>query len=367
MLRIELDQAAGPAYQQIVDQVKAARAHGELRPGERLPTVRALAAQLGLNRNTVAHAYQLLREQGLAVGQAGGGTCVAEEGGAGLAAAERLRGLLEPAVRDALAIGMAPPEIDALVRQAVQRWQPPAPDSGRAGRGESLVRFLGSHDFCLDVLARRMREVDPHTRLSWAPVGSTAGLLALGRGTADLAGVHLLDPATGDYNRPAVSRLLPAVEVQLVTLVHREQGLLVRRGNPLGLREAADLARPDVRVAMRQAGSGTSVLLEHLLARYGLTLAQVRRLDRELATHLAVAAAVASGAADVGLGVRAAARALDLEFVPLAVERYDLAFRCADQGAPWLAALLEALASPALRFDIEALEGYDASRTAWFQ
>jgi putative molybdopterin biosynthesis protein len=115
----------------------------------------------------------------------------------------------------------------------------------------------------------------------------------------------------------------------------------------------------------RLLGSGTRALLEHLLSLHELTLAAVAHPIREVTTHLAVAAAVASGAADVGLGVRAAARALDLDFVSLVSERFDLAFRRADEGAPWLATLFEVLASPAFRADIETLEGYDATHTAW--
>jgi molybdate-binding protein/DNA-binding transcriptional regulator YhcF (GntR family) len=357
-LPIAVSPAAGPIYEQIVEQISAACRRGDLPPGARLPTVRALAEQLGLNRNTVAHAYLVLREAGVVAGRPGRGTHVVAPS---LDQRERLLGQLAAIVGDALAHGVAPAQIEALVRRQVQQQGVTPPSQPAAGR----VNCLGSHDFCLDLLARRMQAASPHTRLVCAPIGSTAGLLALGRGDAQLAGVHLLDPATGEYNRPAARRLLPEAELRFITLVHREQGLIVRRGNPLGLRGVRDLARPEVRFAPRQAGSGTQALLDYLLALDGLTPNQLNTSARELTTHLAVAAAVASGSADAGMGVRAAARALDLDFVPLTVERYDLAFRQADAEAPWLAALLETLASPALRADIEALEGYDASRTGW--
>jgi len=363
-VRIELIPGAGPLYRQIVEQVKVARACGELEPGERLPPVRELAERLGINRNTVAHAYRLLRHQGVIVGRAGGGTRVAEPDIVSKLGHTQLWHRLEPAVRDALAGGMSPPLIEELVQQAIQHWRPILGERSLSADSEVLVRCLGSHDFCLDLLARRLRATSPKVRLICTAAGSTAGLIAVGAGEAHLAGIHLLDPATGDYNRPFVNRLVPDVAIRLVTLVHREQGLIVQRGNPLKLYDVADLARPGVRFADRQAGSGTHLLLDHLLGQCGLTLEQVT-LTRELTTHLAVAAAVASGAADAGLGVRAAASALDLDFVPLATERYDLAFRRADETAPWLAALLETLASPALRADIEGLEGYDASHIAW--
>ncbi len=312
-MRIELDPAGSPVYQQIAAQIRAARDRGELVPGVALPSVRDLAEQLGVNRNTVAHAYALLRAAGVVAGRAGQGSRV----------------LAAPA--------NVPTEIACL----------------------------GSHDFCLDLLARQMRDGAPELRLRPTPVGSTAGLRALAQGDARLAGLHLRDAATGEYNRPAVERLAPGAGIRLVALAEREQGLIVARGNPLGLREAADLARPSLRRADRQPGSGTQLLLGQLLARAGLGLAALPPPTRELRTHLAVAAAVAGGAADVGLGVRAAARALDLGFVPLVVERYDLAFRRADEREPWLGALLEALAAPALRTAIEGLAGYDAMQTGW--
>lgn len=315
-MQLSIDPAGGPIYEQIANQVQQARDSGALVPGERLPSVRELAAQIGLNRNTVARAYQLLRERGVLSGRTGQGTRITAP---------------------------APPEPGA----------------------EALLRFQGSHDFALDLLARRLRATAPSTRLLRAPVGSTAGLLALGRGEAQLAGLHLLDPASGEYNRPALRQLLPGADIRMVTLAEREQGLIVRRGNPLALRDMADLARPEVHYAARQPGSGTSVLLEHLLARRGLSLAHVARPSAPLDTHLAVAAAVAGGRADAGLGLRAAARALDLDFIPLASERYDLAFWRSDEERDWLAALLETLTSSALRADIDELAGYDTTYTGW--
>lgn len=312
-MRFELDPAGAPMYQQIAAQVRAARDCGALAPGAALPSVRDLAEQLGVNRNTVAHAYALLRAAGVVAGRAGQGSRVL----------------------------------------AVPTNEP------------ALIACLGSHDFGLDLLGRQILKGAPGLRLHPTPVGSTAGLRALSQGATQLAGLHLRDAATGEYNRPAVERLVPGAGIRLVTLAEREQGLIVARGNPLGLRDAADLARPGLRRADRQPGSGTQLLLGQLLAQAGVGLAALPPPTRELSTHLAVAAAVAAGAADVGLGLRAAARALDLGFVPLAVERYDLAFRRADERESWLGALLEALAAPELRTAIEGLAGYDAMRTGW--
>lgn len=227
------------------------------------------------------------------------------------------------------------------------------------------VRCVGSHDFCLDVLARHLRPVG--VRLDVRPAGSTAGLLALAGGEADLAGTHLLDDDGSSYNQAAVRRLLPGRDLRLLTLVERQQGLIVPRNNPQGLRTVEDLARPGLRLVNRQAGSGTRRLLDALLTRAGIRPASLTGYDREVDTHLAAAAAVAGGSTDVALGVAAAARALDLGFVPLTSERYDLVLLAESLQAPWFGPLIEALAAPAFRAEVEALGGYDAAQSAWIR
>ncbi len=181
---------------------------------------------------------------------------------------------------------------------------------------------IGSHDLCLDILAQLLSSAS--RRLSSANAGSLGGLMALRRGEAHLAGSHLLDPQTGEYNVSYVRQYLPGVSVALVTLVHRQQGLIVAPGNPKGVTNLEDLARGDVRFVNRQRGAGTRVLLDYRLAQIGIEPDIIEGYRREEYTHLAVAAAVQSGVADCGLGIAAAARALRLEFLPLEQERYDL-------------------------------------------
>jgi putative molybdopterin biosynthesis protein len=220
---------------------------------------------------------------------------------------------------------------------------------------------IGSHDLALDLLAQFLAERHEGLRLVSANVGSLGGLVALRRGEAHLAGTHLLAPATGEYNTAYVRRYLPGQRVALVTLAGREQGWLVARGNPLGLSGWDDAARPDVRLVNRQRGAGTRVLLDYELERRGIAPAAVRGYEREEYTHLAVAAAVASGAADAGLGIRAAARALRLEFVPLAHEPYELAIPQAVYESERLRPLLALLADDAFRAAVAAMPGYDTS------
>jgi putative molybdopterin biosynthesis protein len=218
---------------------------------------------------------------------------------------------------------------------------------------------IGSHDVALDVLAQHLAERG--RRLASSNAGSLGGLLALRRGEAHLAGSHLLDPETGDYNAAAIRDYLPGVPLVLVGFVGREQGLMVAAGNPQGIRRFADLARPGVTFVNRQRGAGTRVLLDYELAKAGISPEAVRGYGQEEYTHLSVAAAVASGRADCGLGIPAAARALGLDFVPLAQERYDLIIPAAHYNSPLLAPLRDVMQADGFRNAVAALPGYDVS------
>ncbi len=220
---------------------------------------------------------------------------------------------------------------------------------------------IGSHDLTLDLLAQFLADRRTGLRLVSANVGSLGGLLALRRGEAHLGGCHLLDPESGVYNDSYVRRYLPHEDVVLVTLVGREQGWIVPPGNPRGLAEWADVAEKGVRLVNRQRGAGTRVLLDYELSRRGLDPTALAGYEREEFTHLAVAAAVASGVADAGLGIRAAARALQLDFVPLAYEQYDLAMRRATYESDLMAPVLAMLADEAFQTAVAALPGYDVT------
>lgn len=228
---------------------------------------------------------------------------------------------------------------------------------------ESTILATGSHDLSIAVLEDCLKLRDPALRISATNVGSVAGLVALGRGEAHVAGCHLLDPATGEYNLADVRRLLPGVPVRLMNLVRRRQGLVVAAGNPLAIRGIEDLRRSDVRFVNRQPGAGTRVLLDHRLAQLAIRPEEVRGYEREELTHMAVAVAVKSGLADAGLGVEQAAAALRLDFVPVDVEDYDLAmledFAASDAGR----LVLETVRSPAFARAVAALAGYDTSRS----
>ncbi|HEX8949534.1 MAG TPA: molybdopterin biosynthesis protein [Dissulfurispiraceae bacterium] len=195
------------------------------------------------------------------------------------------------------------------------------------GKGEikNTIVCIGSHDNSLDILANIIKKNQPEFSLSSAHVGSMGGLMALKRGEAHLAGTHLLDEQTGEYNVPFIKKLFKDKRIALVNLVYRQQGFLVKRGNPKGIGNFRDLAREDVFFINRQSGSGTRLLLDKYLRELGIDPQKVKGYEKEEYTHMAVASAVLTGLADTGLAVLSAAKALGLDFIPVANERYDLA------------------------------------------
>jgi putative molybdopterin biosynthesis protein len=224
---------------------------------------------------------------------------------------------------------------------------------------ERTIFCIGSHDMTLDLLAQFLAQHD--RRLASANVGSQGGLIALKRGEAHLAGSHLLDPETGEYNVTYLARYLPGVPVRLMALVGREQGLLVKRGNPKGLMSLVDLSRRGVRFVNRQRGAGTRVLLDYHLHKIGISAESIQGYNQEEYTHLGVAAAVASGRADCGLGIAAAAQALNLEFIPLFQERYDLVIPKVHAESDLLAPLFDVVASVEFRQAVSRMPGYDVT------
>ena len=228
---------------------------------------------------------------------------------------------------------------------------------------ERTIVAIGSHDMTLDILANLLRRRYLDLTFASSNVGSLGGLLALKRGEAHLAGTHLLDEETGEYNVPYIERVLPGEEIVLVQLVYREQGLIVKKGNPKGIRTLEDLLRDNVSFINRQRGSGTRVLLDFEMKRRGLDPSNIKGYEREEFTHTAVAAAVDSGTADVGLGILAAARALKLDFVPLLKERYDLAIPRRFYESDLIKPLLWVIGSQEFKEQVNSLGGYDTSET----
>ena len=224
---------------------------------------------------------------------------------------------------------------------------------------ENTILAIGSHDLTLDLLAQFLTQHE--RRLVSANVGSQGGLVALRRGEAHLAGSHLLNPETGEYNISYIRQYMPNIPVKLVALVGREQGLIVKKGNPKGIKRLGDLSRRGVQFVNRQRGAGTRVLLDYHLKSMTISPESIAGYFQEEYTHLGVAASVASGRADSGLGIAAAAQALDLDFIPLFHERYDLVIPKQFAVDELLAPLFSLLADSDFRKAVSQLTGYDVS------
>jgi len=229
------------------------------------------------------------------------------------------------------------------------------------GDVENTIVAIGSHDMTLDLLANHLRRRHPSLNLSSSNVGSLGGLMALARGEAHIAGSHLLDEQTGEYNVAHVDRHLGDRDVVVMNLVRRIQGLIVARDNPKRVASLEDLLRDDLTFINRQRGSGTRVLLDYQLKELGIDASAIRGYNREEYTHLAVAATVAGGNADVGLGIVSAARALNVDFLPITTEQYDLVIPSKFYESDLLQPLLAIVKSKEFMYEVEALGGYDTS------
>lgn len=223
---------------------------------------------------------------------------------------------------------------------------------------------IGSHDLTVDLLASCIKErSEGSITISSSNVGSLGGLLAIDRGIAHFAGSHLLDTQTGDYNRSYIPRYIKNTPVTLLTLVHRWQGFMIAKGNPKGIKGISDLTRPDIALINRQAGSGTRILLDYELERAGIAPSKIAGYRSEEYTHMSVAMAVTSGRADVGMGIMAAAQALNLDFIPVARERYDLVLPTELLKDKRILLLLEIIRSSAFIAQVLALGGYEVEQT----
>ncbi len=228
---------------------------------------------------------------------------------------------------------------------------------------DNTILFTGSNDLTIGVLNDQLRAHYPGLKISASNIGSLGGLVALKRGEAHMIGTHLLDPATGVYNLPDLKKHKLLAQSVVMTLVILEQGLIVPQGNPKKIKNLRDLTRKDVTFINRQPGAGTRVLLDYKLGKLRIKPARIKGYEREETTHMAVAVAIASGLVDTGLGVKSAAKALGLDFVPIEREEYDLVFQKDFFKSATGQRLVEVIRSDSFKQAVEQLDGYETAKT----
>lgn len=243
-------------------------------------------------------------------------------------------------------------------RRLIDRWIEANLDAGDHHRAAPPAIVGGSSDPLLEWALR-----ESGSALATLFEGSEAGLRRLAGNGVTAAGLHLFFPEEQAYNAPALGALAAHTDLVLVQWAWREQGIVVAKDNPLGLESLADVARTGSRLILRQPGSGTRMLFQHLAAQAGIPVESVRVLDKPALTEADVAMAVAAGEADCGMAIGAASRGFGLGFVPLGRERFDLVMRRRDYFEPPIQALLAFTRTEAFRGRAAALGHYDVSGT----
>lgn len=373
-MEFKLDQhSPTPIYKQIEEQVRELIATEKLKQGDRLPAIRQLAKCLNVNQNTVVKAYLELQHEQILSCRRGGGTIVAAKATDPAVLSlhqRRLSDIMNNDIVQVLSMGYSPEEIEAAFHLHISRWREERIETAKVPtrrRKQSdipnTIFIVGSHDMALDLLVSLFRERNQAVEVEVTHAGSLGGLIALQEEQAHLAGIHLLDEETGEYNYPYIKRILPSREIVIVHLAYRMQGLMYEAGNPEQITGLDDLWKKDIKFINRQRDSGTRVLLDLKLRQAGVNVHDIKGYEDEVDTHLAMALAIKHGKADIGLGIQAAAKSCGLDFLPLFRERYDLVMTKENYESRLFAPLLEIVASDEFRNIVSEFGGYDVSQT----
>lgn len=222
---------------------------------------------------------------------------------------------------------------------------------------------ITGQDTILDILAKYIEKQNRHVRPLRSFVGSMDSLISMYQGEADIVSTHLFDGDTGEYNIPYIRRLLVGYSYVVVNIAFRNAGLYVAKGNPKGVATWDDLTRPDIRIVNREKGSGARVLLDEQMRLRGISRFTVAGYESEESSHLGVAGKVATGQADVGIGIEKAAAMVNVDFIPLIQERYDLVMIKKPANMDWLDGVLGILRSDSFKSELASIRGYDLSLT----
>ena len=355
-------------YEDIATALRQEIASGERQPGDKLPAVRELSTEWGCTPGTVSRAYAVLADEGLVSGHRGGGTRVTAPATQPAQPSWQWAALINKAdhyLLEAIRTGHSPAQAEAALAVAIARWSALQTSVNAEAVTEPVevsasttLRFAGSHDLLIEFVARLWHELSPDIQLQVDYVGSLSGLIALAQHEADIAGSHLWDGDSQEYNQPFVRRILPGRSVILLGLAYRDLGLVIPAGNPQQITGLADLSRSDVVFINRQSGAGTRVWLDRQLQQADIDIATINGYAQEKNTHLQVAQAIVEGTATVGLAIQAAGDAYGLDFIPLTQERYDLVIPAELWGTPALHTLVDLIHSDRFREAVAALEGY---------
>ncbi len=347
-----------PLYQEIISNIQQGIAQGKLKPGDNLPSVREMADQWDCAPGTIQRVYKELNESGLITTRPRVGAQVAEQKpGAAQNPLQRaqLINQAESFILSELSSGHTPADIEQAVQIALDRWRTQPPQDVEP---TSQLKFAGSHDPALSMVLSHLNQP-----LEITYSGSMGGLIALANRQADLAGCHLLDIQTLEYNTSYIRHLLPGRRVARLRLADRYLGIIVQQGNPRGIQGVSDLVERDLRFINRQDGAGTRVWLDFHLREQNIQAERIRGYGNEAQTHTEVAQVIASDQADAGLGIYAAADAFGLDFIRLSTESYDLVIPEETWDHPTMQQLVEMLNSEGAKDLINSLGGYDTGGT----
>jgi putative molybdopterin biosynthesis protein len=225
----------------------------------------------------------------------------------------------------------------------------------------NIIHLAGSHDFLIEHLVKYIAKQNIDLSIQPTYIGSLEGLMMLYRKMCDIAAIHLLDPASKEYNLPFIKQLFIHEKITVMRFAAREQGLIVAKGNPKNILRIGDLCKDTVVFVNRQKGSGTRFLLDFYLAQFGISPEAIKGYDHEEWTHLSTASLISGGKADVALGIRSAASQLDLDFIPIMKEPFDLVFRWTAQNKEALQHLIDLLEFTTFKESLQDKEGYDVS------